>query len=163
MNTNLKNRKDLSDLQKEAIHKYDTLGADVFFKWIDSLSFSDKLIVWQTLQIGIYDSLINNPINLIISFIPKELMYAKTTTQVVNHYFKFELNIHSDDSVMIAYRHYLSEIPNEEIGGMTNIWCNPFEDNKVCDYLIERECNESNFKQTLIEIYEFIVEHNIIK
>lgn len=163
MNKDLKNRTDLSDLQKEAVDKFNNIADTDFQKWVQSLSLKDRLTVWKTLQIGIYDRHIYNPIQLITSFLPKELMYVKETSQKVNHYFRFELSIGSIGCVIISYKHFLSEIPDEEIGGMTNIWCNPFEDNKACDYLIEKEITEIDFKKKLIEIYEFIVEHNIIK
>lgn len=162
MRIELRNRTDYSELEKEAIHKYHYCSYEVFQEFYHTLSKKDELVVSRVLNIGIYN-LNFSSIEYTIKYMPSEIMFTKQTSEVaVNHHFKFEITIEGHQMV-IGYKHYLSEIPENEIGGTTDIWCNPFEGDKISNYLISKKVSAIDYREGLISIYEFLIENNIIK
>jgi len=162
MRLEIRNRTDYSELEKEAIHKYHYCTYEVFQEFYHTISKKDSLIVSRVLNIGIYN-LNFSSIEYTIKYMPSEIMFTKQTSEVaVNHHFKFEITLEGHQMI-IGYKHYLSEVPEINQGGITDIWCNPFEGDKISNYLISKKVSAIDYREGLISIYEFLIENDIIK
>lgn len=176
MNSDLKNRPDLSELQKEAIHIYHNSDIDTFNKWISLLPSKEQFMFCKLLNIGIYKC--DNPVDMIATYMPRTIIFKNECTR---HYFNFNMSC-EDESITISYKHFLSEDVNDDAGGRTDTWVNPFENNIVCNYLVERiikiepvklphvhviissdeKSNTSeSLKKCLLEMYEFLINNNL--
>ncbi len=111
---------------------------------------------------GIYRDSNNSPLELIRDFLPEEVSHTKyhKNGDIVVHEFRFEL-IKFDSSFKLSYTHVAEHYLNKEEGGLTNVWCNPFEDNHACNHLIFVICNIDNMQECVIKLYEFLVANDI--
>mgnify|MGYP003417676688 CR=1 FL=1 len=159
----IKDKATYTPLEKEAVYKYSNYTFENFNSWINELSKKEKLSVWKVLNLGIYNEEMFNNIEYITKYMPEEVEYIHENAESkTSHRFRFQINIEKGEMI-VGYKHFLSEDINQEIGGQTDIWCNPFEGNKITDYLVEKSANAINFHSTLISIYEFLIENNIVK
>lgn len=161
MDTLIKDVTDKEALKLEAKSEYSKESIRGFKSWITGFSLKDIIFICDYLQIGFHLGFFDNPFDL-LKQLPEEVIYKKVVSdEIINHHFKLQINF-DNGKIMLSYKHYLSEISDKDIGGMTDIWCNYFEGNKVTNYLIETEINNYNFNEKILEMYKFLIDNKIV-
>jgi len=140
-------------------------GKRNFYTWLWKQQKIEQFRIEKALNIDIFRLTGMDVLETIFLYLPANLVYVKNNME---YHFDFRISMINNTktkSYSIGYYLYMSQSTNQNIGGYTTVWANPFQKGQIGNHLIELNnlAVGDSIENAVKKMYEFLILKEIIK